>query len=89
MSFGITLARPALMFDIKTILSLYTGEAKFAHNLQTYLLSRDHSNLKSEFQDGNGKKIVDSIEQQPDVGVVVGEHVFLTVGDYYLTRKSD
>lgn len=35
--------------------SVATGDTKFLHNLQTYLLSRDHSNLKSEFQDGNGK----------------------------------
>jgi hypothetical protein len=35
--------------------SVATGDSKFAQNLQTYLLSRDHSNLKSEFQDGNGK----------------------------------
>jgi hypothetical protein len=35
--------------------SMATGDSKFAQNLQTYLLSRDHSNLKSEFQDGNGK----------------------------------
>ncbi|KAK7312173.1 hypothetical protein VNO77_35842 [Canavalia gladiata] len=89
MSFGITLARPALMFNIKAFLSLYTGDAKFAHNLQTYLLSRDHWNLKSEFQNRNGKKIVDSIEQQPTAEVVLGEHVFLTVGDYYLAEKSD
>ncbi|KAF7827268.1 isoleucine--tRNA ligase, cytoplasmic [Senna tora] len=80
MSFGITLARPALMFNSKAILALFSGEAKFGHNLQTYLLSRDHSNLKSEFQERNGKKIVDSIENQPAVEVVLGEHVFLTVG---------
>jgi isoleucyl-tRNA synthetase len=50
MSFAITLVKPALMFNEKAAtLSL------FAQNLQTYLLSRDHSNLKSEFQDGNGK----------------------------------
>ncbi|KAJ1420666.1 hypothetical protein SESBI_14243 [Sesbania bispinosa] len=88
MSFGITLARPALMFNTQAILSLFTGDAKLAYNLQTYLLSRDHSNLKSEFQDGNGKKVIDSIEQQPAAQVVLGEHVFLTVGDYYLDAKS-
>ncbi|XP_058750906.1 isoleucine--tRNA ligase, cytoplasmic-like [Vicia villosa] len=88
MSFAITLARPASMFNEKAILSLFSGNSKFAHNLQTYLLSRDHSNLKSEFQDGNGKKIVDSIEQQPAAAVVLGEHVFLTVGDYYVAAKS-
>ncbi|KAI5387971.1 isoleucine--tRNA ligase, cytoplasmic [Lathyrus oleraceus] len=88
MSFAITLARPALMFNEKAILSLFSGDSKVAHNLQTYLLSRDHSNLKSEFHDGNGKKTVDSIEQQPAAEVVLGEHVFLTVGDYYVAAKS-
>ncbi|KAL9296210.1 hypothetical protein ACSQ67_022106 [Phaseolus vulgaris] len=91
MSFGITLTRPALMFNKKAILSLFTvitGDAKSAHNLQTYLLSRDHSKLKSEFQDGNRKKIIDSIDQLPAVEVVLGEHVFLTVGDYNLAGKS-
>ncbi|KAK7253094.1 hypothetical protein RIF29_37526 [Crotalaria pallida] len=89
MSFGITLARPALMFNSNAIASLCTGDSKVAHNLQTYLLSRDNSNLKSEFQNGNGKKIVDHIEQLPAVEVVLGEHVFLTVGDYYLAGKAD
>ncbi|PNY05548.1 isoleucine-tRNA ligase cytoplasmic-like [Trifolium pratense] len=88
MSFAITLARPALMFNEKAILSLFAGDSKFAQNLQTYLLSRDHSNLKSEFQDGNGKKIVDSIEHQPAAEVILGEHVFLSVGDYYVVAKS-
>ncbi|KAI4305042.1 hypothetical protein L6164_028432 [Bauhinia variegata] len=88
MSFTITLARPALMFNSEAIISLFAGDKKFAHNLQTYLLSRDHLNLKSEFQDGNGKIKVDSIEQQPAVEVVLRVHVFLTVGDYYLSRKG-
>lgn len=35
------------------------------------------------------QKIVNSIEQQPAAEVVLGEHVFLTVGDYYLAAKSD
>ncbi|XP_057456760.1 isoleucine--tRNA ligase, cytoplasmic [Lotus japonicus] len=89
MSFSITLARPTLMFNQNAIRSLFTGEEKFTDNLQTYLLSRDHSNLKSEFQSGNGKKFVDSIEGHPAVEVVLGEHVFLSVGDYYLATKSD
>ncbi|XP_047182832.1 isoleucine--tRNA ligase, cytoplasmic-like [Vigna umbellata] len=88
MSFGITLTRPVLMFNEKAILSLFAGDSKSAHNLQTYLLSRDHSKLKSEFQDGYRKKIVDSIDQLPAVEVVLGEHVFLTVGDYNLAGKS-
>ncbi|KAK4268844.1 hypothetical protein QN277_022077 [Acacia crassicarpa] len=88
MSFGITLARPALMFNSEAIVSLFAGEAKFGHNLQTYLLSRDHSNLKNEFQEGNGKIIVDSIEKQPAVEVVLGKHAFLTVGDFCQAAKS-
>jgi len=35
------------------------------------------------------QKIVDSIEQLPAVEVVLGEHVFFTVGDHYLAAKSD
>ncbi|KAI4327960.1 hypothetical protein L6164_020363 [Bauhinia variegata] len=62
MSFAITLARPALMFHLEAIFSLFAGDKTFAHNLQTYLLSKDHINLKFEFQDGNGKIKVDSIE---------------------------
>jgi hypothetical protein len=34
------------------------------------------------------QKIVDSIEQQPAAEVVLGEHVFLSVGDYYVAAKS-
>jgi len=34
------------------------------------------------------QKTVDSIEQQPAAEVVLGEHVFLTVGDYYVAEKS-
>ncbi|OIV94953.1 hypothetical protein TanjilG_22150 [Lupinus angustifolius] len=87
MSFGITLTRPALMLNSNAVVSLFSGDTKLAQNLQTYLLSRDLSNLKSEFQ--NGKKIVDSIEEQAAVEVVLGEHVFLTVGDYYLAGKAE
>lgn len=32
-----------------------SGNAKVSDGLRTYLLSRDYSNLKSEFQNGNGK----------------------------------
>ncbi|GAV69921.1 tRNA-synt_1 domain-containing protein/Anticodon_1 domain-containing protein [Cephalotus follicularis] len=85
-SFTIRLTRPALVFDIDAIVALYAGNARFAQGLQVYLLSRDHSNLKSEFQHGDGKISVDFIENQPSVNVVLGEHVFLTRGDYY-TRK--
>ncbi|KAI4335392.1 hypothetical protein L6164_014038 [Bauhinia variegata] len=87
MSFTITSARPALMFNSEAIISVFAGDKKFAHNLQTYLLSKDHLNLKSEFLEGNGKIKVVSTEQQPAVEVVLRVHVFLTVGDQYLSRK--
>ncbi|XVE62096.1 hypothetical protein DITRI_Ditri06bG0092000 [Diplodiscus trichospermus] len=88
MSFKISLARPALVFESNAILALYAGDTKFARGLQIYLLSRDHSCLKSEFQLGQGKMKVDCIENQPAVEVTLGQHVFLTVGDYYLTGKK-
>jgi isoleucyl-tRNA synthetase len=106
--------------------SMVAGNIKFARGLQTYLLSRDHSILKSEFQLGNGKVClcflglcplvtiktswtenysmsyilsffpffllqitVSCIENLPPVNLVLGEHVFLTVGDYFSwTKKS-
>lgn len=34
---------------------MIAGNTKFAQGLETYLLSRDHSNLRSEFQLRNGK----------------------------------
>uniref|UniRef100_A0A6N2MMD3 isoleucine--tRNA ligase n=1 Tax=Salix viminalis TaxID=40686 RepID=A0A6N2MMD3_SALVM len=88
LSFAIYLARPALVFKSDAILSLYGGNTKSAHGLETYLLSRDHSNLKSEFQLGDGKITVDFIEGLPSVNLVLGEHVFLTVGDSILRSKS-
>lgn len=62
------------------------GNTKFAQNLQTYLFSRDHYKLKSEFQLGNS---VDCIENQPAVDVVLGKHVYMTVGDYYFSEKAE
>ncbi|XP_061949688.1 isoleucine--tRNA ligase, cytoplasmic-like isoform X1 [Populus nigra] len=88
LSFAIYLARPALVLKSDAILSLYGGNSKSAHGLETYLLSRDHSNLKSEFQLGDGKITVDFIEGLPSVNVVLEEHVFLTVGDSILRAKS-
>ncbi|KAJ6866165.1 isoleucine--tRNA ligase [Populus alba x Populus x berolinensis] len=91
LSFTIYLARPALVFKSDAILSLYgvvSGNTKSVHGLETYLLSRDHSNLKSEFQLGDGKITVDAIEGLPAVNVVLGEHVFLTVGDSVLSTKG-
>ncbi|XP_077211966.1 tRNA synthetase class I (I, L, M and V) family protein [Tasmannia lanceolata] len=89
MSFEISLAKPMLAFNSQATLALYSGDKKRAEGLQTYLLSRDRSNLKSEFQLGNGKMKVDCIAGQPAVDVILGEHVFLTVGDYYLNRRSE
>eukprot|EP00258_Populus_trichocarpa_P045482 XP_024461501.1 isoleucine--tRNA ligase, cytoplasmic [Populus trichocarpa] len=87
LSFAIYLARPALVLKSDAV-SLYGGNSKSAHGLETYLLSRDHSNLKSEFQLGDGKITVDFIEGLPSVNVVLEEHVFLTVGDSILREKS-
>ncbi|KAJ4723257.1 Isoleucine--tRNA ligase, cytoplasmic [Melia azedarach] len=88
LSFKISLARPTLVFNSDAILALYSGNSKFAQGLQIYLLSRDHSNLKSEFQHGNGKITIDCIENQPAVNLALGEHVFLSVGEYYLQKKT-
>lgn len=88
LSFKISLTRPALVFNSDSILAFYSGNTKFLQGLQIYLLSRDHSNLKSEFQLGNGKIMVDCIENQPPVNLVLGEHVFLSVGDYYVRTKT-
>ncbi|XP_071716539.1 isoleucine--tRNA ligase, cytoplasmic-like [Rutidosis leptorrhynchoides] len=86
--FKITLTTHALRFNENAILELYSGNTKYAQGLQVYLLSRDHSNLRSEFQLGNGKIKLSCIENQPVVDVVLGEHVFLTVGDYYLASNK-
>lgn len=87
--FVIRLARPTLVFNMNAVLALYSGNTKFAQGLQAYLFSRDHYNLKSEFQLGNSKIKVDCIENQPAVDVVLGKHVFLTVGDYYSSEKTE
>lgn len=88
LTFKIYLVRPSLMFELETIAALYSGNEKFAQGLQTYLLSRDYSNLKSEFQLGNGKIKVDCIENQPEVDVSLGQHLFLTAGDLFLRKKT-
>ncbi|GAB4836593.1 hypothetical protein Ancab_001506 [Ancistrocladus abbreviatus] len=89
LSFTVSLSRTALVFNSDAVLKLYKGNTKFAQGLQVYLMSRDSCNLKSEFQAGNGKIKVDCIENQPDVGVVLGEHAFLSVGDYYLKMRTE
>ncbi|KAL3828683.1 hypothetical protein ACJIZ3_017485 [Penstemon smallii] len=83
LSFTIILTRPALVFNSEALVRLYDGNTKYANGLQTYLLMRDHQNLKAEFRSGNDKIKVNCIENQPPVEVVLGEHVFSTVGDYY------
>ncbi|CAN6722905.1 unnamed protein product [Malus baccata var. baccata] len=88
MSFVISLTRPEPVLDSDAILSLYSGNTEFARALQTYLLSRDHANLKSEFQQGKGKINVGCIENTPAVELVLGDHVFLTVGDFISRTKS-
>ncbi|KAI3934371.1 hypothetical protein MKW92_006840 [Papaver armeniacum] len=89
LSFVIRLAKQTLVFKSDAIATLCSGNAKHAESLHTYMLSRDHGNLKSEFQLGNGKIKVDCIQDQPGVEVVLGEHVFPTVGDYYMQTKAD
>ncbi|KAK6164026.1 hypothetical protein DH2020_000890 [Rehmannia glutinosa] len=88
LSFAITLVRPTLVFNSDALVSLYAGNTKFANGLQAYLLMRDHHNLKAEFQLGKGKIKVNCIEGLPPVDVVLGEHVFLTVGDYFSNMKG-
>ncbi|XP_021721725.1 isoleucine--tRNA ligase, cytoplasmic-like [Chenopodium quinoa] len=88
MSFTISLSRPTLVFNDEALLSLYEGNTTFANGLQVYLRSRDSNKLKSEFNAGNGKIRVDCIKDQPAVEVLLGQHVFLSVGDHYLSRKS-
>ncbi|KAG2239751.1 hypothetical protein Bca52824_091448 [Brassica carinata] len=88
LSFKISLARPALKFNEDAILALCSGDEKFARGLQTYLLSRDQSNLKSEFQEGNGKITVTCVEKLPVVSVVLGDHLHLTVGDFLLCTTN-
>ncbi|KAG7557311.1 Aminoacyl-tRNA synthetase class Ia anticodon-binding [Arabidopsis suecica] len=88
LSYKISLARPALKFNEEAILALYSGDVKSATGLQTYLLSRDHSNLKSEFQAGDGKITVSCVENLPVVTVVLGEHLHLSVGDDFLSKRN-
>ncbi|KAH6765950.1 tRNA synthetase class I L [Perilla frutescens var. hirtella] len=87
LSFAITLARPALVFNSDALTALYGGSTKSVHGLQAYLLARDHHNLKVEFQHGKGKIKVSCVEDLPPVTVVLGEHVFLAVGDYVSSKK--
>lgn len=88
LSFVITLARPSLVFNADAITALYGGNTQYSQGLRTYLLMRDHHNLKSEFQQGKGKITVKCIENQPPVEVILGKHVFLSVGDHFLNSKS-
>ncbi|MQL99874.1 hypothetical protein Taro_032601 [Colocasia esculenta] len=87
-SFSISLARPCLIFNSDAVLKLYSGNKKHTENLETYLSSRDYSNLKSEFHVGKGKISVSCLEDQPSVDVILGEHLFLTAGDYYSNKSN-
>lgn len=88
LSFAISIARPTPVFVLDAILDVYSGNKKQAEGLQTYLLSRDLSKLKSEFQVGKGKMTVKCIEDHPVVDIEVGKHLFLSVGDYWLSRAE-
>ncbi|XP_057959280.1 isoleucine--tRNA ligase, cytoplasmic [Malania oleifera] len=88
LSFVITLARPVLLFNSDAVLALYAGNSKFVEGLQTYMLSRDYYSLRSEFQLGNGKITVDCIDNQPAMDIELGVHLYLTVGDHYLTTRT-
>ncbi|KAL0911232.1 hypothetical protein M5K25_019356 [Dendrobium thyrsiflorum] len=85
-SFAITITRPTLVFVFEAVAKLFSGNNKFAEALCTYLLSRDHSKLRSEFQAGKGKTTIECLENQPAVDVELGKHLFLSIGDYYLSR---
>ncbi|KAJ4954492.1 hypothetical protein NE237_011275 [Protea cynaroides] len=89
LSFIVRLARPTLIFNSDAVLALYSGNVKFSEGLQIHLWSRDYYNLKSEFQNGNGKITVDCIEGQPAVDVLLMNHLFLTTGDFYLSSRTD
>ncbi|KAL1538304.1 isoleucine--tRNA ligase [Salvia divinorum] len=86
LSFAITLVRPALVLNSDGVAALFDGNAKLVQGLLAYLLMRDHHSLKAEFQHGKGKTNVGCIEDLPPVTVVLGEHVFLTVGDYISSK---
>ncbi|KAH6765783.1 tRNA synthetase class I L [Perilla frutescens var. hirtella] len=88
LSFTITLARPAPVFNSDAIAALFAGNTALARKLQAYLLMRDHHNLKAELQLGKGKISVKCIEDLPPVNVTLGEHVFLTVVDYFFSQKK-
>ncbi|CAI0420219.1 unnamed protein product [Linum tenue] len=90
LSFSIYLARPAVMINSESCAALYGGLSRNTRScqmLQVYLFSRDHSNLKTEFQLGNGKRRVDSIENLPPVELELGRHVYLSVGDHFVTVR--
>lgn len=87
-SFVISIAKPTLVFGSDAVLALFSGNKKHADGLQTYLSSRDLSNLKLDFQVGNGKIKVECIEDQPAVDLELGKCLFLSVGDYFLSRKQ-
>lgn len=88
MSFTIILSRTALVFNSDALLQLCKGNQNFTQDLEAVLQSRDFNKLKSEFQAGDGKILVDCIHDHPAVEVVISRDVFLTVGEYYLTTRN-
>lgn len=87
-SFAISIATPTLVFPSEAILALCSGDKTHVESLQTYLRSREHCSLKSEFQAGNGKITVDLIVDVPVYELELEKHVFLSVGDFCLSKKK-
>ncbi|AQK81821.1 Isoleucine--tRNA ligase cytoplasmic [Zea mays] len=87
MSFVICIARstPILAPDL---LSHASGKSNHVEALRVYLLSRSLSRLKNQFQAGKGMITVDCIEGYPPVSLLLGKHVFLSAGDFYLASRS-
>uniref|UniRef100_A0A0D6QWU0 isoleucine--tRNA ligase n=1 Tax=Araucaria cunninghamii TaxID=56994 RepID=A0A0D6QWU0_ARACU len=88
MSFTISLSRPALIFIKNALVALCSGNKKHMEGVQVYLLSREYSNLKAEFLSANGKVHIGRIEGQPALDIVLGEHLHLSVGDYFLSMRT-
>lgn len=88
MSFTIRLSRPSLVFINNALSKLCSDNETNANGVKVYLLSRDHSNLKAELLSANGKVRVACIEGQPPLDICLGQHLYLSVGDYYLSLRT-
>jgi len=88
MSFTLKLSRPTLAFINNALSVLCSGDDKHVDALKVYLLSRDHSNLKLQFLSANGKVKIACIEGQPPLDIKLREHLYLSVGDYYLSMRT-